>query len=111
MGSEMCIRDREMAVGRFYLKQGHYAAALTRFAIVVRDFDRTNQIPEALYRMTEGYLSLGLTDEADRVAEVANYNYPDSVWTARLNEVHENPNRSGPRGLLGNLADRALSLF
>ncbi|HCD64143.1 MAG TPA: outer membrane protein assembly factor BamD, partial [Alphaproteobacteria bacterium] len=32
-------------------------------------------------------------------------------WTARLNEVHENPNRSGPRGLLGNLADRALSLF
>lgn len=105
------LAGKEMAVGRFYLKQGHYAAALTRFAIVVRDFDRTNQIPEALYRMTEGYLSLGLTDEADRVAEVANYNYPDSVWTARLNEVHENPNRSGPRGLLGNLADRALSLF
>ena len=99
-----------MAVGRFYLKQD-IMAALTRFAIVVRNFDRTNQIPEALYRMTEGYLSLGLTDEADRVAEVANYNYPDSVWTARLNEVHENPNRSGPRGLLGNLADRALSLF
>jgi len=105
------LAGKEMAVGRFYLKQGHYAAALTRFAIVVRDFDRTNQIPEALYRMTEGYLSLGLTEEADRVAEVANYNFPDSVWTARLNEVHENPNRTGPKGLLGSLADRALSLF
>jgi len=105
------LAGKEMAVGRFYLNQGHYAAALARFAIVIRDYDRTNQIPEALYRMTEGYLSLGLSEEADRVAEVANYNFPDSVWTARLNEVHENPNRSGPRGLLGNLADRALSLF
>lgn len=105
------LAGKEMAVGRFYLNQGHYAAALARFAIVIRDYDRTNQIPEALYRMTEGYLSLGLSEEADRVAEVANYNFPDSVWTARLNEVYENPNRSGPRGLLGNLADRALSLF
>ena len=105
------LAGKEMAVGRFYLNQGHYAAALARFAIVIRDYDRTNQIPEALYRMTEGYLSLGLSEEADRVAEVANYNFPDSVWTARLNEVHENPNRSGPKGLLGNLADRALSLF
>lgn len=105
------LAGKEMAVGRFYLNEGHYAAALARFAVVIRDYDRSNQIPEALYRMTEGYLSLGLTEEADRVAEVANYNFPDSVWTERLNEVHENPNRSGPTGLLGSLADRALSLF
>ena len=105
------LAGKEMAVGRFYLNEGFYAAALTRFAHVIRDYERTNQVPEALYRMTEGYLSLGLTEEADRVSAVANYNFPDSVWTARLNEVHENPNRAGPKGLLGTLADRALSLF
>ena len=105
------LAGKEMAVGRFYLEQDHYAAALTRFAHVIRDYDRTNQVPEALYRMAESYLSLGLTEEADRVSAVANFNYPNSVWTARLNEVYENPNRTGPKGLLGNLADRALSLF
>ena len=105
------LAGKEMAVGRFYLHQGFYAAALTRFAHVIRDYERSNQVPEALYRMTEGYLSLGLTEEADRVSAVANYNFPDSLWTARLNEVHENPNRAGPKGLLGTLADRALSLF
>ena len=105
------LAGKEMAVGRFYLEQDHYAAALTRFAYVIRDYDRTNQVPEALYRMAESYLSLGLTEEADRVSAVANFNFPTSVWTARLNEVYENPNRSGPKGLLGNLADRALSLF
>ena len=105
------LAGKEMAVGRFYLKQGHYAAALTRYAHVIRNYDRTNQVPEALYRMAESYLSLGLTEEADRVSAVANFNFPNSVWTARLNEVHQNPNRAGPKGLLGNLADRALSLF
>ena len=105
------LAGKEMAVGRFYLNQGFYASALTRFAHVIRDYEKTNQVPEALYRMTEGYLSLGLTEEADRVSAVANYNFPDSVWTARLNKVHENPNRAGPKGLLGTLADRALSLF
>ena len=105
------LAGKEMAVGRFYLKQGHYAAALTRYAHVISNYDRTNQVPEALYRMAESYLSLGLTEEADRVSAVANFNFPNSVWTARLNEVHQNPNRAGPKGLLGNLADRALSLF
>ena len=105
------LAGKEMAVGRFYLEQEHYAAALTRFAQVIRNYDRTNQVPEALYRMAESYLSLGLTEEADRVSAVANFNFPDSVWTARLNEVYENPDRDGPKGLLGNLADRALSLF
>ena len=54
------LAGKEMAVGRFYLEQEHYAAALTRFAYVIRDYDRTNQVPEALYRMAESYLSLGL---------------------------------------------------
>ncbi|MGB0755320.1 MAG: outer membrane protein assembly factor BamD [Candidatus Puniceispirillaceae bacterium] len=105
------LAGKEMAVGRFYLKEGHINAAIKRFATVVKEYDQTNQVPEALYRMVESYLSLGLTDEADRVAQVANYNFPDSYWTEQVNLVVENPGRAGPRGLIGSIADRALSLF
>ena len=105
------LAGKEMAVARFYLNKGHYAAAIKRFAVVVRDYDRTNQVPEALYRMGEAYLSLSLDKEAMRVLQVAEYNYPESVWTERLIEVVGNPSRSGPQGILGSVADRALSLF
>jgi len=105
------LAGKEMAVGRFYLNKEHYSAALKRFAVVVRDYDRTNQVSEALYRMGEAYLSLGLDSEAERVLQVAIYNYPDSVWTERLTEVVGNPSRSGPQGVLATVADRALSLF
>ena len=105
------LAGKEMAVARFYLNKGHYAAAIKRFAVVVRDYDRTNQVPEALYRMGEAYLSLSLDEEAMRVLQVAEYNYPESVWTERLIEVVGNPSRSGPQGVLGSVADRALSLF
>ena len=105
------LAGKEMAVARFYLNKGHYAAAIKRFAVVVRDYDRTNQVPEALYRMGEAYLSLGLDEEAMRILQVAEYNYPESVWTERLIEVVGNPSRSGPQGILGSVADRALSLF
>ena len=105
------LAGKEMAVGRFYLKEGHINAAIKRFATVVKEYDQTNQVPEALYRMVESYLSLGLTDEADRVAQVANYNFPDSYWTEQVNLVVENPGRAGPRGLIGSIADRALPLF
>ena len=105
------LAGKEMAVARFYLNKGHYAAAIKRFVVVVRDYDRTNQVPEALYRMGEAYLSLNLDEEAMRVLQVAEYNYPESVWTERLIEVVGNPSRSGPQGILGSVADRALSLF
>ena len=105
------LAGKEMAVARFYLNKGHYAAAIKRFAVVVRDYDRTNQVPEALYRMGEAYLSLSLDEEAMRVLQVAEYNYPESVWTERLIEVVGNPSRSGPQGILGSVADRAFSLF
>ena len=105
------LAGKEMAVARFYLNKGHYTAAIKRFAVVIRDYDRTNQVPEALYRMGEAYLSLSLDEEAMRVLQVAEYNYPESVWTERLIEVVGNPSRSGPQGILESVADRALSLF
>lgn len=105
------LAGKEMAVGRFYLENGHHSAAIKRFSSVIKNYDQTNQVPEALYRLVESYLSLGLVEEAERVAAVANYNFPASYWTEEINTVVENPQRAGPQGLLGTLADRALSLF
>lgn len=105
------LAGKEMAVGRFYLNKGHFGAALTRFETVVSNYDTTNQVPEALYRMAEAYLSLGLLDEADRVGAVALYNYPESIWTDRLLILVEDPERPGPMSILETLADRTLTLF
>lgn len=74
------MAGKEMTIGRYYLKQGKYAAALNRFADVVRNYSATPQVEEALYRLTETYLTLGLDDEAKRAAAVLGYNYPESDW-------------------------------
>jgi outer membrane protein assembly factor BamD len=57
-----------------------YEAAIGRFQRVVDDFQTTNHVPEALHRLTEIYLALGLKDEARKTAAVLGYNYPGSVW-------------------------------
>ena len=105
------LAGKEMAVGRFYLQRGHYDAALRRFAVVVRDYDRSNQTPEALYRMVEAYLALGLDSEAERSAAVLNHNYPDSVWTGRMFTLIEDPLANHDPSLIESLVDKAGSLF
>ena len=74
------MAGKEMAVGRYYLQHKKYGAALNRFADVVRNYANTEQVEEALYRLTETYLILGLSDEAKRSAAVLGYNYPESQW-------------------------------
>jgi outer membrane protein assembly factor BamD len=74
------LAGKEMAVGRYYEKQHLYAAAIGRFQRVVDDFQTTNHTPEALARLTEIYLKLGLVGEAKRTASVLAYNYPGSNW-------------------------------
>ncbi len=93
------LAGKEMAVGRYYLQSGHYGAALRRFEKVIEEHQTTNQVPEALFRMTEAYLALGLIDEAGRVGSVASYNFPDSIWTKRLAEMEANPERELPKGI------------
>ena len=93
------LAGKEMAVGRYYLQSGHYGAALRRFEKVIEEHQTTNQVPEALFRMTEAYLALGLIDEAGRVGSVASYNFPDSIWTERLAEMEANPERELPKGI------------
>lgn len=71
---------KEMAVGRYYLKQKQYLAAMNRFKVVVEQFQTTTHVPEALHRMVEIYLILGLEDDAKRIAAVLGHNYPGSDW-------------------------------
>jgi outer membrane protein assembly factor BamD len=74
------LAGKEMEIGRFYQSRGIYQAAINRYQAVVRDYQTTSQAPEALYRMTESYLSLGLVDEARKAAAVLGYNYPNDKW-------------------------------
>ena len=69
-----------MEIGRYYLKRGHYVAAANRFRVVVEDFQTTTQTPEALHRLVETYLSLGLTDEAQTAGAILGFNYQSTVW-------------------------------
>jgi len=105
------LAGKEMAVGRFYLKRQHYDAALRRFVVILRDYDTTNQAPEALYRMVEAYLALGLNDEADRSAAVLKFNYPDSIWTQRMLSLVDDPETDPETGLLDRLLETATSVF
>ena len=105
------LAGKEMSVGRFYLEAGHYGAAISRFTVVVRDFDTTNQVPEALYRLIEAYLSLGLRDDAYRVLQVAEYNYPESVWTQRGITLIDDPDRPAPQGFIEGLFNRTFAVF
>lgn len=74
------LAGKEMQIGLYYLKRKHFAAAINRFQVVVQDFQTTNHTPEALHRLTEAYLSLGIDDEARATAAVLGHNYPNSIW-------------------------------
>lgn len=74
------LAGREMHVGRFYQRQGLLSAAIGRFRRVVDEYQTTNHVPEALHRLTEIYIALGLTEEARRTASVLGFNYPGSPW-------------------------------
>jgi outer membrane protein assembly factor BamD len=74
------LAGHEMTIGRFYLDRRLYTAAIGRFRKVVDEYQTTNHVPEALHRLTEIYLALGLTDEARRTASVLGHNYAGSPW-------------------------------
>ncbi len=74
------LAGKEMAVGRYYLRRNQHVAALNRFNTVVKNYETTSHVPEALHRMVEAYLELGIVPEARRHAATLGYNYPDSDW-------------------------------
>ena len=74
------LAGKEMEVGRWYLRSNQTLAAINRFRTVVQDYDTTSHSEEALYRLVEAYLSLGMRPQATEAAATLGYNYPDSDW-------------------------------
>ncbi|MGH6675986.1 MAG: outer membrane protein assembly factor BamD [Xanthobacteraceae bacterium] len=74
------LAGKEMQIGRFYLKKRDFLGAINRFKVVVTQYQTTREVEEALERLTEAYLALGITDEAETAAAVLGHNYPDSPW-------------------------------
>ena len=74
------LAGKEMEVGRFYLERKQYLAAINRFRRVIELYQTTTHVPEALERLTECYLAIGVKDEAQNAAAVLGYNYPGSDW-------------------------------
>lgn len=78
------LAGKEMEIGRYYLNRGQINAAINRFRSVVKDYQTTTHTAEALHRLVEAYLTLGLKQEATRVAAVLGYNYPGASGTSVL---------------------------
>jgi outer membrane protein assembly factor BamD len=74
------LAGKEMEIGRFYMKRRDFTGAINRFKVVVTHYQTTREVEEALARLTEAYLSLGVVDEAQTAAAVLGHNFPDSPW-------------------------------
>jgi len=74
------IAAKEMNIGRYYQQKKKHLAAIERFKVVINDYNTTAQTPEALYRLTESYLSLGIIEEAKKTTAVLSYNFKESNW-------------------------------
>ena len=84
------LAGKEMDIGRYYLKQNQHLAAIGRFKNVVSDYETTSQTEEAMHRLVESYVSIGVIPEAKLVGSVLGYNYPNSDWYADSYELLEN---------------------
>ena len=74
------LGGKEMSIGRFYLHQRNYTAAINRFRNVLTYYQTTRHAEEALYRLVEAYMALGVTDEAETAAAILGHNFPDGEW-------------------------------
>ena len=74
------LAGKEMEIGRYYLRRDHYTAAINRFRVVVEDFQTTSHTAEALHRLVEAYLSLGLNKEAQTAGAILGHNFQSTEW-------------------------------
>jgi outer membrane protein assembly factor BamD len=74
------LAGHEMEIGRFYQSRGQWLASVTRFKTVVDEYQSTSHVPEALMRLTESYLALGIPEEAHKAASVLGANYTNTKW-------------------------------
>lgn len=88
------LAGKEMEIGRYYLNRSFINAAINRFRVVIKDYQTTTHTAEALHRLVEAYLILGLKPEAEKVASVLGYNYPGSSWYQRSYELLDDSARA-----------------
>ncbi len=81
------LAAQEMVVGRYYLKQQDIIPAINRFKTVVETYQGTNQVPEAYYRLSVGYMMLGMTETAQKMVSILQQNYPQNKWTERAERM------------------------
>lgn len=74
------LAGKEMEIGRYYLEQQEYISAINRFKFVVDHYQTTSHVPEALHRLVETYMRLGVMEEAKKYAAVLGHNFPGSEW-------------------------------
>ncbi|HCY55411.1 MAG TPA: outer membrane protein assembly factor BamD [Oceanicaulis sp.] len=74
------LAGKDMDVGRWYLRNGFHLAAIGRFQNVIREYGTTSHVPEALHRLVEAYVAMGVAEEARQVAAVLGHNFPGSAW-------------------------------
>jgi outer membrane protein assembly factor BamD len=79
-GARDQLAGREMNVGRYYMDRRDYTAAINRFKTVVTQYQTTRHVEEALFRLTEAYIAIGIPSEAQTAAAVLGHNFPDSRW-------------------------------
>ena len=76
------LAGKEMSIGRYYMERKDFTGAINRFKIVVTQYQTTRHVEEALMRLTEAYMALGVVQEAQTAAAVLGHNFPDSRWYA-----------------------------
>ncbi len=74
------LAGKEMQIGRYYMRKKDYTGAINRFKVVVTKYQTTRHVEEALMRLTESYMALGIVEEAQTAAAVLGHNFPDSIW-------------------------------
>lgn len=89
------LAGKEMEIGRFYQRRNQWLASVIRFRAVIDQYQTTSHTPEALMRLTESYLALGIPDEAQRSAAVLGANYPETRWYQRAFELMQRYDRRG----------------
>ena len=89
------LASKEVFLGRYYMKKEKWIAAINRFKYVIKNYDTTVYVEEALHRLVEIYYKLGLQEEAKKYASLLGYNYQSSIWYeesyALFNKDYENP--------------------
>ncbi len=97
------IAAKHITIARFYQKEEKYTAALNRYKVVVESYDETKFLPEALYRISEIYLSLGMIEDSKKTAAILGHNYPDSKW---YKYSYQNLNQETKKNLFSKSIDK-----